>query len=159
MDLTEIVLAAVRAERIRQTKLWGVQRHDMGKWLAILAEEFGEVAQAVQPLLGLTTTKETDADNLDEELIQLAAVAIATAEQLRETRPIKETEKQPTELSEIKEKVQAIKKLFVVGDFIEGDSLLIELFEGGDIDRLIQEVENIKPLPADKPPYMDLDDE
>jgi NTP pyrophosphatase (non-canonical NTP hydrolase) len=80
------VLAAVNAERNRQDKLWGVQRHDMGKWLAILGEEFGEVAQAMQPLMGLTTTKETDANDLDKELIQLAAVSLAIVEQIREER-------------------------------------------------------------------------
>ncbi|PFR93490.1 HNH endonuclease [Priestia megaterium] len=71
-------------ERLRQNEIWGVQRHNMGKWLAILAEEFGEVAQAMQGPLGLTTMKDTDADDLYTELIQVAAVACAIAEQVKE---------------------------------------------------------------------------
>ncbi|MCY9017244.1 MazG-like family protein [Priestia megaterium] len=76
----------VLTERIKQNEKWGVQRHDMGKWLAILAEEFGEAAQAMQGPLGLTSMKETDADDLYEELIQVAAVASAIAEQVKESK-------------------------------------------------------------------------
>ncbi|MCA4157671.1 MazG-like family protein [Priestia megaterium] len=86
-QVTELMIDvnyAVLNERIKQNKKWGLQRHDMGKWLAILAEEFGEVAQAMQGSLGLTSIKETDADNLYEELIQVAAVASAIAEQVKE---------------------------------------------------------------------------
>jgi hypothetical protein len=49
--------------------------------LAILGEEFGEAFQAIQPLLGIETTKETDADNFAEELLHVAAVALAMYEQ------------------------------------------------------------------------------
>lgn len=73
---------AVLAERQQQNVKWGKQHHNMGKWLAILGEEFGEVCQASQPSLGLTTGKDTDANNLYEELIQVAAVASAMAEQV-----------------------------------------------------------------------------
>lgn len=71
-------------ERCSQNIKWGIQRHDWGKWLAILAEEFGEAAQAMQPLMGLTSIKETDANDLYMELIQVAAVASAIAEQIKE---------------------------------------------------------------------------
>lgn len=73
-------------ERQEQNIKWGYQRHDLGKWLAILAEEFGEVAQAMQGPMGLTSTKKSDADDLYKELIQLAAVAQAIAEHVREDR-------------------------------------------------------------------------
>jgi NTP pyrophosphatase (non-canonical NTP hydrolase) len=88
VNLTKQVLFAVRNERTRQHVLWGLQRHPLGKWLAILGEEFGEVAEAMQPLMGLTTTKETDANNLEEELVQLAAVAVAIVEQLKEEKQV-----------------------------------------------------------------------
>jgi NTP pyrophosphatase (non-canonical NTP hydrolase) len=78
----------VLKERRRQNELWGIQRRPLGQWLAILAEEFGEVAQAMQPLMGIASTKETDADDLYEELIQLAAVASAVAEHVREVRGV-----------------------------------------------------------------------
>jgi NTP pyrophosphatase (non-canonical NTP hydrolase) len=84
LDLTEEVLASVRAERERQNAKWGLQRYAMGKWLAILVEEVGEVAQAMQPLMGLTTGKTSDAQNVFEELIHVSAVACAIAEQVLE---------------------------------------------------------------------------
>jgi NTP pyrophosphatase (non-canonical NTP hydrolase) len=72
---------AVYAERVRQNRLYGEQEHDNGKWLAILVEEVGEVAQAMQQ--GGQASKETDADDLYKELIHVAAVASAMAEQVR----------------------------------------------------------------------------
>jgi len=76
------VLSDINTERNRQDKLWGAQRHKMGDWLKILIEEVGEVAQAMQKKS--FASKETDADNLYEELIQVAAVASAIAEQVNE---------------------------------------------------------------------------
>lgn len=67
-------------ERIRQMVKWGKQKHDNGKWLAILVEEVGEAAQAMQQ--GSASSKETDASDLYEELIHTAAVASAWAEQV-----------------------------------------------------------------------------
>jgi NTP pyrophosphatase (non-canonical NTP hydrolase) len=80
------VLHDVEKERIRQVEKWKIQRHNPGKWLAILMEEVGEVAQAAQKPLGLTTTKETDADDLYLELMHVSAVAAAWMEQIREER-------------------------------------------------------------------------
>lgn len=81
---------AVLNERYRQNRLWGYQRHDIGKWLAILGEEWGEVCQAAQARLGLKSVKDTDADNLYEELIHVAAVASAIAEQIKEEEKAKQ---------------------------------------------------------------------
>ena len=58
---------AVEAERARQDARWGtgfVGRSD-AYWLAILAEEFGEVANAIL---------EQDEGNIEVELVQVAAV-------------------------------------------------------------------------------------
>lgn len=77
---------AVLAERQHQNKKWGIQRRPYGQWLAILGEEFGEACEALGPLMGLETGKETDAQDAYEELIQLAAVASAIAEQIKEHR-------------------------------------------------------------------------
>lgn len=84
MKLKEEVIGAVIAERFRQDEKWGKQRHPYGIWLAILGEEFGEVCQVMQQ--GLESEKKTDADDLYEELIQVAAVAVAIAEQVLEKR-------------------------------------------------------------------------
>jgi NTP pyrophosphatase (non-canonical NTP hydrolase) len=82
MDLKEHVLYDVKTERERQDSKWGIQRHQMGDWLKILVEEVGEVAQAMQ--IGDVSYKNSDADDLYEELIQVAAVAVAIAEHVRE---------------------------------------------------------------------------
>lgn len=51
---------------------WGNQRaHTDFKWLAILMEEVGEVAKAIL---------EHDLDNVEEEIIQVAAVAVCWLE-------------------------------------------------------------------------------
>jgi NTP pyrophosphatase (non-canonical NTP hydrolase) len=71
----------VYTERARQNRLYGQQHHDNGTWLQILIEEVGEVAQAMQQ--GGTASKETDADDLYTELIHVAAVASAMAEQVK----------------------------------------------------------------------------
>jgi NTP pyrophosphatase (non-canonical NTP hydrolase) len=83
-ELMTTVNMNVFEERLRQNNLWGHQRHSLGAWLAILVEEVGEVAQAMQE--GMVSQKETDSDNLYKELIQVAAVASAIAEQVLEER-------------------------------------------------------------------------
>lgn len=67
-------------ERIRQIELWGNQYHSYAFWYTILGEEFGEVGQAIQQ--GSVAHKSTDSDDLYTELIQVAAVAMAIAEQV-----------------------------------------------------------------------------
>lgn len=78
------VLEEVRQERLRQTELWGEQDHLPIVWMGILMEEVGEAAQQatlhhmhlehVEP----PTTKR----RYREEMIQVAAVAIAAIEAL-----------------------------------------------------------------------------
>ena len=82
-----LVLCDIKKERMRQDVLWGVQRHPITFWLTILVEEVGEAAQAMQK--GSQAYKESDADDLYTELIQVAAVAVAIAEQVREERDVK----------------------------------------------------------------------
>jgi NTP pyrophosphatase (non-canonical NTP hydrolase) len=68
---TERVLDDVFKERQRQNKKWGEQSHDPGTWLAILSEEIGEVSRGILGEPGLR-----------EELVQVAAVAVAWIENL-----------------------------------------------------------------------------
>lgn len=82
MNLTNYVLREVKRERLRQNKKWGLQRHPYGDWLKILVEEVGEVAQAMQK--DSVSAKDSDADDKYTELIQVAAVAVAIAEQVKE---------------------------------------------------------------------------
>lgn len=83
------VIQAVLNERERQDAKFGPQRRlNPGLWHLILSEEVGEVAEASldirHPDAGLTQFK-----HLRDELVQVAAVAIATIEdydrQLRDT--------------------------------------------------------------------------
>lgn len=69
----ETVFAKIRVERIRQDEKWGVQNHNDMYWLAILAEEFGEVAK---------TIVDGSESNRKVELIQAAAVLVAWLEQI-----------------------------------------------------------------------------
>jgi len=68
----ERAVELVRAERKRQTLLWGEQNHDDYHWLSILAEEFGETATAIYE----TEFGGKHAGTVKEELIQVAAVAV-----------------------------------------------------------------------------------
>ena len=64
----------VQLERAQQDQKWGEQNHSDTLWLAILGEEFGEVARAI-------LQQDGDASgNVRDELIQVAAVAVAWVE-------------------------------------------------------------------------------
>jgi len=70
---------AVLQERLRQDAKWGPQQHhDNRLWATILGEEFGEACQAVL---------RDDGTKLQEELVQVAAVALAWIEDLGTRRP------------------------------------------------------------------------
>lgn len=77
---TNDVLVEVAVERVRQDSKWGEQNHEPARYLAILAEEFGEAAQATVEatfdLGGVARHRE----QLRLELIQTAAVAVAFIE-------------------------------------------------------------------------------
>lgn len=63
-------LVLIQAERKRQDEKWGEQNHNDEKWLAILVEEVGELAQAI--LKGGKTTL--------GELVQTTAVGVVWLE-------------------------------------------------------------------------------
>jgi NTP pyrophosphatase (non-canonical NTP hydrolase) len=70
------VLQEVMVERARQDEKWREQNHEPAVYLAILAEEVGEVAQEV--LRAKFGGKSLD--SYRAELIQVAAVAVAMVE-------------------------------------------------------------------------------
>lgn len=80
--LKQAVLSDVYAERYLQDQKWGLQRHAYPFWLTILMEEVGEAAQAIQK--DSFAYKASDANNLYKELVQVAAVAVAIAEQVKD---------------------------------------------------------------------------
>ncbi len=73
----------ILSERTRQDVKWGEQNHtDLG-WLAILTEEVGEVARCnCHTSLGEAEEqfKEMWEESTDDELVQVAAVALAWLE-------------------------------------------------------------------------------
>jgi len=74
----EVVLADVRKERRSQESKWGRQSHNVFVWLAILGEEIGEASEAALE----HRLNRADGENVRDELIQVAAVAVAMVEAL-----------------------------------------------------------------------------
>lgn len=78
-------------ERIQQDVKWGEQNHSNEKWLSILLEELGEAATAMNELDPVGERKYPEIaciENLEIELVQVAAVSVAWIESLRRKYPI-----------------------------------------------------------------------
>ena len=82
-DQTHDVLQEVSNERVRQDAKWGEQNHAIPLWVMIAVEEMGEAAQA-----GLQGKYQ----EYRQELIQLAAVAVAAVEAFDRARKEKPEE-------------------------------------------------------------------
>lgn len=79
------VINDINRERERQFAIHGAQQDvSMEMLYVILAEEMGEVAQAIQVQNHPSHVKETDSDDLYKELIHVAAVAVKMAERVLE---------------------------------------------------------------------------
>ena len=79
----EPAIVSVINERNRQDEKWGVQNHAPEWWLAILGEEFGELAQAILETHfnnGPENRKKGGIENIRKEAVQCAAVALAIVE-------------------------------------------------------------------------------
>ena len=72
----------IQKERERQDDKWGIQRHDWNTWSTILTEECSEVAKACLEI----GFKNNTLDELEEELIQVAAVSKAIYEHIQEIK-------------------------------------------------------------------------
>jgi NTP pyrophosphatase (non-canonical NTP hydrolase) len=70
----------VRQENDRQLKKWGVQEHTPYKWLAIIAEEEGELAKAVLEYETRIHRNGTGRSEIVNEAIQVATLALKIAE-------------------------------------------------------------------------------
>lgn len=75
-------------ERQRQEDKWGQQNHNDFEWCAILGEEFGEAAKHVadQRIADGDIVGTTEEEMLREELVQVAAVAVAWVEAIDRRR-------------------------------------------------------------------------
>lgn len=75
------VLVDLLKERQRQNRLHPYEL-DLPFMFTVLSEEVGEVAEALQAHYKIPGVKDTDKDNLYQELIEVAAVAVRMAERL-----------------------------------------------------------------------------
>ena len=85
VSVTEVYspMKCVEHERVKQDTKWGIQNHSDEKWLAILTEELGEVAECVcHTAIGSKDEAERRSFDalMDYELVQVAAVAVAWLE-------------------------------------------------------------------------------
>lgn len=86
-DHRNAVFHQIDAERERQDAKWGEQNHRPERWVCILVEEIGEVAKSVlenNAALhdGHYNLAERYTAQIREELIQVAAVAVAAIESI-----------------------------------------------------------------------------
>jgi NTP pyrophosphatase (non-canonical NTP hydrolase) len=88
-EQTTDVLMEVGQERARQDRKWGEQDHSPVEWVSILGEEYGEAAQAANEVYFIGEGKPAPRDlmNYREELLQVAAVAVAAVEDLDRKYP------------------------------------------------------------------------
>ncbi len=85
-DAHYFAIADVTKERIRQDRKFGPQRHHPAEWMVILGEEYGAACkEACQTIdAPLVKAKGLDEERLYRELTEVAAVAVAIMEQIRE---------------------------------------------------------------------------
>ena len=76
------ILAEVCNERIRQDQKWGEQNHPPEWWLAILGEEYGEACKGALEAHFDLSYPDAKMEAYRDELIQVAAVAVAAIESL-----------------------------------------------------------------------------
>jgi len=70
------ILSLVQDERDCQQRKWGIQTHSIPEWMTILGEEYGEACKA-----GLESEYRGEPlKNLEKELVQVMAVALAILE-------------------------------------------------------------------------------
>lgn len=78
--MIEAIYKEIAAERKKQDEKWGQQDHHPFMWLAILGEEVGEANKAALETHFAGYDTKGDYSEYREELIQIAAVAVAMVE-------------------------------------------------------------------------------
>lgn len=78
----DCILLDVIDELTEQIKKWGIQNHDPQMWMNILMEEVGEASQAMME----HHFRKENPERYREELVQVAAVAIAAIENYDRSR-------------------------------------------------------------------------
>ena len=89
---TKTILCLIANERARQDQKWGVQDHTPAEWMSILGEEYGEACEKVNDTFQWSGPPAPLAvSEYLEELIQVAAVAVAAIENLERSYGTKST--------------------------------------------------------------------
>lgn len=104
-EATSNALVLVVAERAKQDAKWGRTRHLWADWHSILSKQVGDAARAGNEIRwgshrhdpGVTIT------DLRDELVQVAAVAVATIEHLGEV--LQHIRQRPDRLAEIQREI------------------------------------------------------
>jgi NTP pyrophosphatase (non-canonical NTP hydrolase) len=79
-------IAWVQHEMEKQKAKWGEQNVSPLRYYATLAEEFGEVGDALNKIMEGTFDIERGMDHVEYELIQTAAVAVSFVEAIRRAK-------------------------------------------------------------------------
>lgn len=91
LTTTASVLLAINDEVRRQDDKWGENRNlPNGLWLGVLTEEVGEVSRALLEQEGVFAFDNATAQEVEDELIQVAAVALQWVKCLRRHRAVME---------------------------------------------------------------------
>lgn len=75
--------ALVQVERLKQFQKWGEQDHRLSTFLTILAEEVGELSEQILKI-EFDGRSEQDNEQLLNEAIQVAAVATAIVQRIKD---------------------------------------------------------------------------
>jgi len=70
----------LKTENLRQLNKWGVQSHDIFRWLAFLVEEIGELSEAISEY----TFREGKLRNIRREAIEASVLALKISDMARE---------------------------------------------------------------------------
>ena len=84
----EYIICDILEERKRQDEKWGEQNHSPMEWLPILMEEVGEASKAALDFYFGNTTS-VCVDDFRNEMVQVAAVAVAMIESFDRNEGIK----------------------------------------------------------------------
>lgn len=69
-------LRSVLDEWRRQNEMWGVRKHNLATWHAIVSEELGEAAEAILKRKHRKDTESIHIGHVRDEFVQVAATAL-----------------------------------------------------------------------------------
>lgn len=86
IEIQTKIVEDILKERDRQDQKWGEQNHFPQFWTGILGEEYGEFCETVNETVFFNGSNKGGYQNMREEAVQVAAVAIAFLECLERNK-------------------------------------------------------------------------